>query len=92
MNKDGMARALAKKCDISIKDAHKYISALKKVIMEGLAEDGLVKWVGLGTFEKRYRKAKKNNAIPGYIESKEMPEYYTAILHVGKDLKAMLNS
>lgn len=91
MNKDGMARALAEKCDITNEKAHKYISALKEVIIEGLKEDGSVKWVGLGKWTKRKRKTKLVHGIPGIFDDFVKPEYFTAHFHPGKELCDKLN-
>lgn len=91
MNQDGIARKLAKEFNISVALADKYVAAIRRIIIEGIAEDGKVLLVGLGTFTKRKRKAKKVHGIPGVFDDVVKPEYFSAHFHPGKDLCDRLN-
>lgn len=51
INIDNLAAELAAKCDISQKQAKQFLKALVETIQKGIADDGMVKVKGLGTFK-----------------------------------------
>lgn len=91
MNKRDMEVELAKRAGITYEKAGKYISILRDVIMDGIAEDGYVLWKGFGTFDKRLLKERFCPPLPGQIEMNYAEKQYTAHFTVGKDLKRLLN-
>jgi DNA-binding protein HU-beta len=58
MNKAELTAAIAKKADLSKKDAEKALSAITDVIADALAKGDKVQIVGFGSFEVRKRPAR----------------------------------
>ena len=58
MNKTELCAALAKKAEISKKDAETFTEALFETITETLQQGGKVQIVGFGTFEMKDRAAR----------------------------------
>ena len=51
MIKKDVARDIAKQCDIKIKDAEAFLTAFFATVQTGLKTDGIVKFIGFGTFK-----------------------------------------
>lgn len=58
MNKAELTAAIAKKADLSKKDAEKALGAITDVIADALAKGDKVQIVGFGSFEVRKRPAR----------------------------------
>ena len=59
MNKTQFIEAIAQKADVSKQDAEKLLAAFSGVITETLSGGDKVQWAGFGTFELRFRAARK---------------------------------
>ena len=91
MNKRDMEVELAKRAGITYEKAGKYISILRDIIMDGIAQDGYVLWRGLGRFDKRFRNERYCPPLPGQQEMNHAEKQYTAHFYPGKELKRLLN-
>lgn len=59
MNRGQLVEAVAKKENLSKKQAESFLSTVIEAIQNGVKKDGEVKLVGFGTFKKIIRKARK---------------------------------
>ena len=59
MNKTQFIEAIAQKADVSKQDAEKFLVAFSGVVTETLSGGDKVQWAGFGTFELRFRAARK---------------------------------
>ena len=59
MNKSQLIEAVAQKADVTKQEAEKCLSAFSAVVTETLNNGDKVQWAGFGTFELRFRAARK---------------------------------
>ena len=59
MNKTQLIEAIAQKADVTKQDAEKCMAAFSSVVTETLSSGDKVQWAGFGTFELRFRAARK---------------------------------
>lgn len=59
MNKTQLIEAIAQKAEVSKQDADKFLAAFSGVVTETLSSGDKVQWAGFGTFELRFRAARK---------------------------------
>ena len=59
MNKTQLIEAVAQKAEVTKQDAEKCLSAFSGVVTETLSSGEKVQWAGFGTFELRFRAARK---------------------------------
>jgi DNA-binding protein HU-beta len=90
MNKTELIASVAKKTDLTKKDAEKAVKALFETISDSLTEGEKVQVIGFGTFEVRQRKAREgrnpqNNTVIEIQASK------TPAFKAGKQLKDLVN-
>lgn len=90
MNKAELIRTISKITGISQKVVAEVLEAFQHTIMKGVKEQGTVKLIGFGTWNRHLRKAcvKKN---PRTGEPLEIGESTTTIFKVGKTFKELLN-
>ena len=90
MNKTELVAAIAKKTELSKKDAEKALKAFTDVVAEELKKGEKVQVVGFGTFEVAERAAREGrNPRTGetmVIEASKTPKF-----KAGKALKDMVN-
>ena len=90
MNKAELTAAIAKKADLSKKDAEKALGAITDVIADALAKGDKVQIVGFGSFEVRKRPARvARNPRTGQqikISASKAP-----VFKAGKGLKDSVN-
>ena len=91
MNKTELIASVAKKTDLTKKDAEKAVKALFETISDSLTEGEKVQVIGFGTFEVRQRKAREGrnprNNEPIQIEASKTPAF-----KAGKQLKDLVNN
>lgn len=87
MNKKELVDAIAKKANVTKKDADKILSTFLKVIMDAVADGQKVVLVGFGTFEPRNRKARQRRN-PQTGDRIETPATVMPIFFKGKIFKA----
>lgn len=90
MNKAELTAAIAKKAELSKKDAEKALSAVTDVIAEALAAGDKVQIVGFGSFEVRNRPARvARNPRTG--EQIKIAASKAPVFKAGKGLKDGVN-
>ena len=90
MNKEELVQEVAKKANVTQKEAAEVISAWVDTIQKTVAKGKKVTLVGFGTFEARKRAA-RTGKNPQTGEALNIPASTTAALKVGKALKEKLN-
>ena len=86
MNKADLVDKLAKKSDLTKKNAEVILNAFIETIKEGLAEDGKIQLVGFGTFEVKHRK-ERTARNPRTQEEITIPATDVPTFKAGKELK-----
>ena len=90
MNKTELIAAVAKKAEISKKDAEKAVKAFTDAVAEELAKGGKVQLVGLGNFEVSERPAREGRN-PRTGETMTIAASKTPKFKPGKALKDEIN-
>ena len=90
MNKAELIDAVAKKTELSKKDAEKAMKAFTDVIAEQLKKGGKVQLVGFGTFEVSERAAREGRN-PQTGETMTIAASKSPKFKAGKALKDMIN-
>lgn len=89
MNKTELIDAVAKKAELSKKDAEKAINAVMDAVKDALAEGDKVQLVGFGTFEVKERAAR--TGINPRTKSKiEIPASKAPVFKAGQGLKVAI--
>ncbi len=90
MNKTELVEAIAKKTNLSKKDAEAALSASFECIADALAREEKVVLVGFGTFETRLRAARVGRN-PSTKEEIQIPASKAPAFKAGKSLKDRVN-
>ena len=91
MNKTELIDAVAKKAELSKKDAEKAIKAFTDVVANELKDGGKVQVVGFGTFEVSER-AEREGRNPQSGEVMKIAASKAPKFKAGKALKDMINA
>ncbi|WP_338473325.1 HU family DNA-binding protein (plasmid) [Niallia sp. XMNu-256] len=86
MNKTDLVKAVAKRAELTQKDATKAVDALFDTISNTLAQEEKIQLVGFGTFEVRERSARKGRN-PQTGEEIEIAASKVPAFKPGKELK-----
>ena len=86
MNKGDLVDAVAKKADVTKKQADAVLSATVEAIMEAVSSGDKVTLVGFGSFERRDRKAREGRN-PKTGEKMEIPATQVPAFSAGKLFK-----
>ncbi|MEB3340370.1 HU family DNA-binding protein [Okeania sp.] len=89
MNKGELVDAIAKKAEVTKKQADAVLSAALEAIMEAVAEGDKVTLVGFGSFESRERKAREGRN-PKTGDKMEIPETTVPAFSAGKSFKELV--
>ncbi len=89
MNKGELVDAIAKKAEVTKKQADAVLSAALEVIMDSVAEGDKVTLVGFGSFESRERKAREGRN-PKTGDKMEIPETTVPAFSAGKSFKELV--
>jgi DNA-binding protein HU-beta len=88
MNKNGVISSIAKKADISQKEAEKALDTTIQIIGEALTKDRKITLMGFGNFSIHQRKSRMGrNPQTGdkvEIKSKKIPKFHAGKLFVEK--------
>lgn len=90
MNKTELVAAIAKKTELTKKEAEKALKAFTDIVAEELAKGGKVQLVGFGTFEVSER-AEREGINPRTKETITIPASKTPKFKAGKSLKEQIN-
>lgn len=86
MNKSELVKSVAKKADLSRKDATDAVDAVFSAITEALSKDEKVQLVGFGSFEVRSR-AERKGRNPQTGDEIKIPATLIPAFRPGKTLK-----
>ncbi|MBU6187274.1 MAG: HU family DNA-binding protein [Synechococcales bacterium] len=86
MNKGELVDAIAKKADVTKKQADAVLTAALEVIIEAVSSDQKVTLVGFGSFEPRKRQAREGRN-PKTGETMQIPETIVPAFSAGKLFK-----
>ena len=86
MNKTELVAAIAKKTELSKKDAEKALKAFTDVVAEELKKGEKIQLVGFGTFEVSERAAREGRNPQMVIPASKAPKF-----KAGKALKDIVN-
>ena len=89
MNKGELVDAIAKRADVTKKQADAVLSAALDAIMEAVSEGDKVTLVGFGSFESRERKAREGRN-PKTGDKMEIPETTVPAFSAGKSFKELV--
>ncbi|NEQ78465.1 MAG: HU family DNA-binding protein [Okeania sp. SIO2D1] len=89
MNKGELVDEIAKKADVTKKQADAVLSAALEAIMEAVASGDKVTLVGFGSFESRERKAREGRN-PKTGDKMEIPETTVPAFSAGKSFKELV--
>lgn len=89
MNKGELVDAIAKRADVTKKQADAVLSAALDSIMEAVSEGDKVTLVGFGSFESRERKAREGRN-PKTGDKMEIPETTVPAFSAGKSFKELV--
>lgn len=89
MNKTELIDAVAKKAELSKKDAEKAINAVMDAVKDALAEGDKVQLVGFGTFEVKERAA-RTGINPRTKAKIEIPASKAPVFKAGQSLKVAI--
>jgi len=89
MNKTELVATLAKKAEVSKKDAEKVLNAFIETVQDAVKTDDKVQLVGFGTFESRERAAREGKN-PQTGEKIKIAACKVPAFKVGKAFKDML--
>ena len=90
MNKSELVTAMAKKCELSKKDAEKALKAFEEVVTEELVSGGKIQLVGFGIFDVAERAAREGRN-PQNGEAMPIPASKSPRFKAGKALKDAVN-
>lgn len=91
MNKDELTLAVEGKLECTKKEAGEAVNAVLESIAEGLEKDGLVQFIGFGTFKVAERAARQGRNPRKPEEVIEIPASKAVTFKVGKSLKDRVN-
>ncbi len=86
MNKGELVDAIAKRADVTKKEADAVLTAALETIMEAVSSDQKVTLVGFGSFEPRKRQAREGRN-PKTGDKMEIPETIVPAFSAGKLFK-----
>lgn len=89
MNKGELVDEIARKADVTKKQADAVLSAALEVIMDAVASGDKVTLVGFGSFESRERKAREGRN-PKTGDKMEIPETTVPAFSAGKSFKELV--
>jgi DNA-binding protein HU-beta len=89
MNKGELVDEIARKADVTKKQADAVLSAALDVIMDAVANGDKVTLVGFGSFESRERKAREGRN-PKTGDKMEIPETTVPAFSAGKSFKELV--
>ena len=89
MNKTELIDAVAKKAELSKKDAEKAINAVMDAVKDALADGDKVQLVGFGTFEVKERAA-RTGINPRTKAKIEIPASKAPVFKAGQGLKVAI--
>lgn len=89
MNKGELVDEIAKKADVTKKQADSVLSAALESIMEAVASGDKVTLVGFGSFESRERKAREGRN-PKTGDKMDIPETTVPAFSAGKSFKELV--
>ena len=92
MNKTELVAAIAKKTELSKKDAEKALKAFTDVVAEELKKGEKIQLVGFGTFETRDRAARQGRNPRNPEEVISIPASKAPVFKAGKGLKDKVNA
>ena len=90
MNKGELIAAIAKKSELSKKDAELFLNSFIDVVEETLKKKDKITLVGFGSFEVRNRKARKG-MNPQTKEEIKIPAKKVPVFKAGKALKEIVD-
>ena len=90
MKKSELIKVIAKKAEISNKDAEKALNATIETIIEAVANNDKIQLTGFGTFEQRQRNA-RTGVDPRTGNSIEIPASKVPAFKAGKAFKDVVN-
>lgn len=91
MNKAELVAEIAKKSNLTKKDAEGALNAFMRTVEETLATGEKVQLVGFGTFEARQRKAREGRNPRNPKEVIQIPASIAPVFKAGKSLKEIVN-
>ena len=89
MNKGELIDEIARKADVTKKQADAVLSAALEAIMEAVANGEKVTLVGFGSFESRHRKAREGRN-PKTGDTMQIPETTVPAFSAGKSFKELV--
>lgn len=90
MNKTELVTAMAEKTGTSKENCDKALNAFIDIVKDTLAEKEKVNIIGFGSFEARFRAARKG-MNPLTKEEVKIAESYAPMFKAGKDFKERVN-
>ena len=90
MNRAELIAAMAKKADLTQKDAEKALKAFTEVVADELKKGDKIQLVGFGTFETRERAAREGRN-PRTKETINIPASTVPVFKAGKEFKDRVN-
>lgn len=90
MKKSELIKVIAKKAEISNKDAEKALNATIETIIEAVANNDKIQLTGFGTFEQRQRNA-RTGVDPRTGNSIDIPASKVPAFKAGKAFKDIVN-
>ena len=92
MNKTELVAAIAKKTELSKKDAEKALKAFTDVVAEELKKGEKIQLVGFGTFEVTERAAREGRNPRDPEKKIKIPASKAPVFKAGKGLKEKVNA
>ena len=92
MNKTELVAAIAKKTELSKKDAEKALKAFTDVVAEELKKGEKIQLVGFGTFEVSERAAREGRNPRDPEKKIKIPASKAPVFKAGKALKDLVNN
>ena len=90
MNKTELINSMAKKANLTKKDATEALNAFIETVQEALMDGDKVSLVGFGTFETRERAAREGRN-PRTKETIQIPASTVPAFKAGKEFKEIVN-
>ena len=90
MKKSELIKVIAKKAEISNKDAEKALNATIETIIEAVANNDMIQLTGFGTFEQRQRNA-RTGVDPRTGNTIEIAASKVPAFKAGKGFKDIVN-
>ncbi len=91
MNKSQLVANMADKAGLSKKDAEAALNAFVQTVQESLVKEEKVQLVGFGTFDVRFRKARKGRNPRDPKKQLDIPASTAPVFKAGKALKEAVN-